>query len=77
MQLESNTPVTKFDILDHYEEGDFINQSAFVPIKGLRVLTGLISNFTVKINFPNSISLLTLTSDMFISVRLVGALGSA
>lgn len=77
MNIESQTPIQKLDMLHFYEEGDFIDGAGFVPIKPLRVLTGLISKFQVQITFNNSISALTLSSNLFISVRPWGALGLA
>ncbi len=77
MNIESNTPVQKFPMLAFKEEGDFINGSGIVPVKPLRVVTGLIAKFQFQINFNNSISTLTLSSNLFIRVILHGALGLA
>jgi len=75
--IESNSPVQKMPMLGFYEEGDFINGSGIVPIKPLRVVTGLVSKFQYQINFNNPISALTLSSNLFIRVILHGALGLA
>jgi len=77
MVLESNNPVQKMDMQQFYEEGDFINQSGFVPIKPLRVLTGLISRWQFVITFPQPIAALTLSSNLFIRVKPWGAIGFA
>ncbi len=77
MNIESQTPVAKFPMLAFREEGDFINGSGIVPIKPLRVLTGLVSKFQVQINLNNTINALTLSSNLFIRVILHGALGLA
>lgn len=77
MNIESNSPVQKMPMNGFYEEGDFINGSGIVPIKPLRVVTGLVSKFQFQINFNNSISALTLSSNLFIRVILHGALGLA
>lgn len=77
LQLESNQPIQKFSTKQFYEEGSYINGSGMVPIQPLRVLTGLVSRFQVVINFPNPITGLTLSNNMFISVQPYGAIGLA
>lgn len=77
MNLESNQPIQKVDMIEFYEEGDFIGMSGYVPIKPLRAFTGLLARLQVNINFLNPISALTITPNLFISVRLCGAMGLA
>lgn len=73
---ESNTPINNVDMLEFFEQGDFINGSGIVMINPLRVVTGSISILDVNINVGN-ISALTLTQDLFVRVSLIGALGRA
>lgn len=77
MTLESNTPVQKISMRGFKEQGDYINGSGFMSVKPLRILTGTVSKFQFNITFLNPITALTLSSNLFISVRPVGALGLA
>lgn len=78
MSFESDTPVQKIDMQSFYQEGDRDTQyDGLVLIQPLRILTGRVANWSVNIVFNNAITGLTLTSNLFISVRLHGVLGLA
>jgi hypothetical protein len=77
LSLESNQPIQKMDMQQFYEEGPNNTFMGFQFINPMRNVTGKLSRFEVAIVLPNSISALTLTSNLFISVRLHGALGLA
>lgn len=78
MQLESNLPVTNIDALqfkrDHGTDKDQYDGAAV--INPLRIITGRISTFNLVLTMPD-VSTLTFTSNLFVSMRLLIALGQA
>jgi len=77
-QLESNVPVTNIDTLQFRKE-DGTNKDQFdgcAVINPLRIITGRISTFNVILNMPD-VSTLVFTPNLFVSMRLMIALGQA
>jgi hypothetical protein len=77
-QLESGLPVTNIDALQFRKE-DGTTKDQFdgaAVINPLRTVTGRISTFNVILNMPD-VSTLVFTPDLFVSMRLLIALGQA
>ncbi len=81
LKLESNTVVDKMNGLGYKDVGtnanEWWNEAGLQLINPQRILTGELGTFQVTITLYNSISLLTLTPDLFLSFRLIGCLGQA
>ncbi len=77
MKFESNEDVQNIDMNNFYEEGDMHQYAGFTLINPIRVVSGRLGKMTFTISAQNSISALTLSSNMYISVRLIGAIGTA
>lgn len=76
-KLESNTMIDKMSTMSFRDwDQNFTSESGLVLINPLRVLNGRLGVWSVIINLQ-SISALTLTANLFISVRLHGCLGQA
>lgn len=78
MQLESNVPVVNIDMLQaRKEQGTDKDQfdGCFV-INPLRIITGRISTFNIILTMPD-VSTLVFTPNLFVSMRLMIALGQA
>lgn len=78
IKLESGTPVDKIDALQfRREQGTDKDQfDGAAPINPQRIITGRISTFNVILTMPD-VSGLTFTSNLFVSMRLMIALGQA
>lgn len=78
MQLESNLPVANIDALqfrrDHGTDKDQFDGAAVINPQ--RIITGRISTFNVVLTMPN-VQPLVFTPDLFVSMRLLIALGQA
>lgn len=77
-QLESNLPVANIDALQFRKE-DGTTKDQFdgaAVINPQRIITGRISTFNVILTMPE-VSSLTFTSNLFVSMRLLIALGQA
>lgn len=78
MQLESNLPIVNIDTLqfkrDHGTDKDQYDGAAV--INPIRIITGRISTFNVVLTMPD-ISALVFTANLFVSLRLMIALGQA
>jgi len=77
-KLESNVPVVNIDTLQfRKEQGTDKDQfDGAAVINPLRTVTGKISTFNVILNMPD-VSTLSFTSNLFVSMRLLIALGQA
>ncbi len=78
IQLESNQPVTNIDTLQFRKE-DGTTKDQFdgaAPINPQRIITGRISTFNVSLILPD-VAALVFTPNLFISMRLLIALGQA
>lgn len=78
IKLEQNTLVNKMDMISFRKEhGTFQDQwDGAIAINPLRIVTGRVSTFSVNVDLPK-VNGLTFTPNLFISVRLLIALGQA
>jgi len=81
LKLESNVVVDKMNGLGYRDVGtnanEFWAEAGLQLINPQRILTGELGTFQTTIELYNSISALVLTPNVFLSFRLIGALGQA
>lgn len=81
LKLESNTVVDKMNGLGFLDIGtnanEFWAEAGLQLINPQRILTGELGTFQTTIELYNSISALLLSTNLFLSFRLVGCLGQA
>lgn len=81
MKVETNTYIDDLNGHQFRDVGtnanEFWAEAGMTLINPIRVVNGELGTFNCSINLLNSISTLTLTANLFLSLRLHGALGQA
>lgn len=81
MKVETDTVIDNFDCQQFNEiqetPGMIDGTSSVVPINPIRILTGKLGTFQIIVTPYNTLSALTLTTSMYLSMRLMCVMGQA
>lgn len=81
LKLESNVVIDKMDGIGYMDVGtnanEFWAEAGLQLINPQRILTGELGTFEVKLRILSPINALTISPNLFLSMRLIGCLGQA